>query len=117
MFKEGTGIRRAYIACGYTDLRYGVDGLASIIQYQFHLDPFDERTIFLFCGKRADRIKGLLWEGDGFVLLYKRLSNGKFQWPRSTEELRRMTMDQYHWLMNGYSIESSIHEAKIKNIL
>lgn len=74
MFKEGLGIKKAYIACGYTDLRYGVDGLAALIQYQFSLDPFDEGTMFLFCGRRADRIKGLLWEGDGFILLYKRLS-------------------------------------------
>ena len=78
MLKEGLGVRKIYIACGYTDLRYGVDGLASLIQYQFRLDPFDEGSLFLFCGRRADRIKALLWEGDGFVLLYKRLSEGKF---------------------------------------
>ena len=54
MFKEGLGIKKAYIACGYTDLRYGVDGLAALIQYQFSLDPFDEGTMFLFCGRRAD---------------------------------------------------------------
>ncbi len=43
MFKEGLGIKKAYIACGYTDLRYGVDGLAALIQYQFSLDPFDRK--------------------------------------------------------------------------
>ena len=107
MFKEGLGIKKAYIACGYTDLRYGVDGLAALVQYQFNLNPFDEGTIFLFCGKRSDRIKGLLWEGDGFLLLYKRLSNGKYQWPRTTDELRNMTMEQYQRLMTGFSIDSS----------
>ena len=64
-----------YIACGYTDLRRGIDGLASIVQSQFQLDPF-QKMLFLFCGRRQDRIKGLYWEGDGFLLLYKRLENG-----------------------------------------
>ena len=56
-----------YIACGYTDLRRGIDGLASIVQSQFQLDPF-QKMLFLFCGRRQDRIKGLYWEGDGFSL-------------------------------------------------
>lgn len=57
-----------YIACGYTDLRRGIDGLAAIVQQQFNLDPFTN-TLFLFCGRRRDRIKALYWEGNGFVLL------------------------------------------------
>ena len=96
--------QNVYLACGYTDLRYGIDGLAAIVQSRFHLDPFQKRTLFLFCGRRADRIKGLLWEGDGFLLLYKRLENGKFQWPRSTDDVLRMSSQQYRWLMEGLSI-------------
>jgi len=111
MFKEGCGVRKAYIACGYTDLRYGVDGLAALVQYQFDLNPFDEGTIFLFCGRKADRVKALLWEGDGFLLLYKRLANGRFQWPRSREELRCITAEQYRWLMTGFSIDPSIRRS------
>ena len=68
----------AYIATGYTDLRRGIDGLASTIKFQFDLDPFQKHILFLFCGKRTDRIKGLVWEGDGFLLLYKRLNIGGF---------------------------------------
>ena len=116
MFKDGLGIKKAYIACGYTDLRYGVDGLASLVQYQFDLNPFDEGTIFLFCGKKADRIKALLWEGDGFLLLYKRLANGRFRWPRSKEELRNITMEQYRWLMTGFSIDPSIRKSDARYI-
>lgn len=55
-----------YIACGYTDLRYGIDGLAATIQEKFELNPFSPHSIFLFCGRRNDRIKALVWEGDGF---------------------------------------------------
>ena len=93
-----------YIACGYTDLRRGIDGLASVVESQFHLDPFS-RTLFLFCGRRRDRLKALLWEEDGFLLMYKRLDNGGFQWPRSESEARLLTQEQYVWLMQGLSTE------------
>lgn len=89
-----------YIACGYTDLRRGIDGLAQIIQGQFQLDPFTN-TLFLFCGRRSDRIKGLYWDGNGFLLLYKRLEDGHFQWPRATDEAQAITPQQYRWLMEG----------------
>ena len=62
-----------FLATGFTDLRRGIDDLASIVQQQFELDPFSN-TLFLFCGRRRDRIKALYWEGDGFVLLYNGLS-------------------------------------------
>lgn len=114
MFKDGQGFKKVYIACGYTDLRYGVDGFAAIIKNQYQLDPYDQGTLFLFCGRRSDRIKGLLWEGDGFVLLYKRLSEGNYQWPRSVEDMRLMTMDQYQRLMSGFTIYSTINEVKLK---
>ena len=54
---------------------------------QFDLDPFS-KSLFMFCDKRRDRIKCLLWEGDGFVLLYRRLKNGRFRWPRNENEVR-----------------------------
>jgi transposase len=111
MYKDPSAFKKIYIACGYTDLRYGIDGLASTVQEVYHLDPFDEGTLFLFCGRKKDRIKGLLWEGDGFLLLYKRISDGRFMWPSSVQDLREMTADQYRRLMDGFSIESSIHSA------
>ena len=93
-----------YLAAGFTDLRRGIDGLAQTVQQQFQLNPF-QSMLFLFCGRRRDRIKALYWEGDGFVLLYKRLENGSFQWPRSGEEARQLSPQQYRWLMEGLSIE------------
>ena len=68
MLNDFTGADQVYIACGYTDLRKGIDGLARLVQQQFELDPFTN-TLFLFCGRRRDRIKGLYWEKDGFILL------------------------------------------------
>ena len=72
MLKDAAGIRRVVIACGYVDLRKGIDGLSMIIGDRYHQNPFEKGTLFLFCGRRSDRIKGLLWMGDGFLLLYKR---------------------------------------------
>ena len=79
-----------YLVTGYTDLRQGIDGLAAVIQGKFTLNPYS-RALFLFCGRRRDRIKGLVWEGDGFLLLYKRLDNGAFQWPRNEMEVKLLT--------------------------
>ena len=70
MLTDLNGAERVYIACGYTDIRRGIDGLAALVQQQFHLDPFSN-TQFLFCGRRRDRIKVLYWEGNRFVLLYR----------------------------------------------
>lgn len=112
MLNDAKGFKKVYIACGRTDLRYGIDGLAMVIQNQFHLNPFDEGTLFLFCGTKSDRIKGLLWEGDGFVLLIKRLENGRYQWPRSTQELREMNQQQFEWLMQGLTIEPTIKKSQ-----
>ena len=93
-----------YIACGYTDLRRGIDGLASMVHTQFQMDPF-QTALFLFCGRNRNRMKALLWEGDGFILLYKRLENGTFKWPRNEAELKPITWQQFRWLMEGLQIE------------
>lgn len=104
MLNDASGFHKIYVANGYTDLRRGMEGLANIIRFRFHLDPYDRNTLFLFCGKRTDRIKGLLWEGDGFLLLYKRLDTGAFNWPRNSEEALSITPDQYAMLMQGLEI-------------
>lgn len=78
MLNDASGFRKVYIACGFADLRRGIDGLTALIRFNFHLDPYDKDTLFLFCGRKNDRIKGLLWEGDGFLLLYKRISDDGF---------------------------------------
>lgn len=117
MLNDAAGFNQIYIACGYTDLRRGIDGLAGIVQNQFELNPF-QNILFLFCGRRTDRIKGLLWENDGFLLLYKRLENGKFQWPRSEAEARAITPQQFRWLTEGLSIEPKkvVHKTHPKRI-
>lgn len=94
-------LRQFYIRYGYTDMRKQIDGLAALIQSQVEME---EGVLFLFCGRKADRMKGLFWDGTGYVLVYKRLSNSRFQWPRNAEDLKRITPQEYRWLMEGLSI-------------
>jgi transposase len=96
--------KQIYLACGYTDMRKSIDGLAELVHRQFSINPMSE-CLFLFCGRKSDRIKALLWEGDGFVLLYKRLERGRFQWPRSESEVRLITSQQLRWLTEGLAVE------------
>ena len=104
MLNDAQGFSRVFIATGYSDMRKGIDGLANIIKFQFNLDPFQKDILFLFCGRRTDRLKGLVWEGDGFLLLYKRLNVGRFSWPRTPAEAMEITPEQYGMLMQGLEI-------------
>lgn len=92
-----------YLACGHTDMRKSINGLASLVKNHFKKNPF-QPTLFLFCGRRKDRIKGLLWDGTGFLLLYKRLEKGKYQWPNKPGDLIEITDKQLRWLTEGLTI-------------
>ena len=105
-----------YIACGYTDMRKGVDGLAALVSEAFGLDPLSG-SVFLFCGRSNTRLKALFWEGDGFLLLYKRLeSGGRFQWPRKESEARLITPQQLRWLLEGLSIDQPKAVQKVDSV-
>ena len=108
MLYEARDITKIFIACGYTDLRRGIEGLAQIVEGQYHLDPFEKNVLFLFCGRKSDRIKALVWEGDGFLLLYKRTVDGRFRWPRKSSDLRDLTPEQLTRLLDGFTIDPGI---------
>lgn len=108
MLREAYGIKKIILKPGKTDLRLGIDKLAAMLQVKYGLDPLEEGALYLFCGNRRDRIKGLVYEGDGFVLLTKRLSTGGFEWPRSTGEALELSQEDYARLMDGYTVESSV---------
>lgn len=81
------------------------------------MEPLEEGTLFLFCGNKKDRIKGLIFEGIGFCIFTLRLSNGRFRWPKTPAEARDITFEQYMRLLDGYTIDPSIkryrkHEEK-----
>ncbi|MDE7282438.1 MAG: IS66 family insertion sequence element accessory protein TnpB [Lachnospiraceae bacterium] len=111
MLNDAACFSWVYIVCGYTDLRSGIDTLASIVGQKTGRRPYAPDTLYLFCGRRSDRIKGLVWERDGFLLLYKRLEQGRFIWPRNEAEVKSLTAQQFRWLMEGLTIEpkKSVH--------
>lgn len=100
-----------YIVCGRTDMRLGIDSLAAIIESRYHLPLFAPETLFLFCGRRPNKIKGLIWEGDGFLLFTKRIECGCFSWPRTSDEARAISPIQFEWLMKGFSIDPLIRDV------
>ena len=117
MLAEAAGVKRIILACGRTDLRKGIDGLAQLIGTKYDLNPFEKDVLFLFCGCRTDRIKGLLWEGTGFLLLYKRFEAGRLSWPRNTQEAADLTEEQYKYLMMGLNpLDPKIKDVNPKNI-
>lgn len=102
MLGDISKVDHIYIRTGYTDMRKQLDGLIDIIKYNFKLDPYSN-SVFLFCGRRADRIKAVHYEGDGFCLMYKRFENGRLKWPRNGEEVRLLSAQQLRWLLEGLS--------------
>lgn len=104
-------IKGIYLVCGKTDLRRGIDGLVAVVMNQFQLDPYS-KSLYLFCGTRKDRFKALYWDGDGFLLLYKRIENGRLQWPTNTNEVKKLRFKQLERLLSGWALESSIRQIK-----
>ena len=117
MLYEANGIKKFVIATGYTDMRRGIDGLCQIIESQYKLNPFEKDVLFLFCGRRSDRIKALLWEGSGFLLLYKRLESGSLCWPRNPGEAAQISKNQYRLLLKGLNpIHPKVREVEPRRV-
>lgn len=95
---------RVWLAPGPTDMRKSIDGLAAIVKHEMQLDPL-EPAVFVFCGRRRDRIKLLYWDVNGFWLLYKRLESGRFRWPAAGTESALLTRRQLAWLLDGLQVE------------
>ena len=108
MLRELAGIKRIVIVTGRTDLRRGIPGLSALISLNYGRDPLEAGKLFLFCGNRRDRIKGLVLEEDGWLMLVKHVSNGVYQWPRNKEEARDITPEQFRMLMDGFTLEGTI---------
>lgn len=105
MLADVSGVDAIYIVCGRTDMRKSIDGLCAVIQDYFPEAP-DSHALYLFCGRKCDRIKAIIKEPDGVVLIYKRLTaQGSYRWPRNQSEVRNLTWREFDWLMSGLDIE------------
>ncbi len=99
MIGPGTGVR-VYLACGVTDMRKGIDGLAAKAQEVLRQDPCSG-AVFAFRGRRGDRLKLLTWDGQGFCLYYKVLEKGRFPRPSPADGAARLTAAQLAMLWEG----------------
>lgn len=111
--QNGLSFSKVVVLIGRCDLRKGIDGLSAMVRLRYNRDPLEKDTLFLFCGTRKDRLKGILWLGDRFVLLYIRLVEGSFQWPRSEEEARNLSSEEFMRLMDGFAIDPSVGKKRI----
>jgi transposase len=91
---------RIYVATQPVDFRKGLDGLAAVAKEVLKLDPFSG-VAFIFRAKRADRVKILIWDGSGLILIYKRLEEGKFRWPRIEDGVMKLSPAQLSALFEG----------------
>lgn len=94
------GDLKIYMATRPVDFRRGLDGLAATVQEVLGLDPY-VGAAFVFRAKRADRIKILVWDGTGLVLVYKRLEGSKFVWPQVRDGVMRMSPAMFAALFEG----------------
>ena len=96
---------KIYLVNGRTDMRKGIDGLVAVIAELEGMNVFNEQALFLFCGGKKDRYKALIWEKDGFMLLYKRIESGRLQWPKEKEDrIEKLSVQQLRWLLEGLSV-------------
>jgi transposase len=91
---------RIWLAAGATDMRRGFDGLASLVQQRLGADLFSGH-LFIFRGRRGDRVKLLWWDGDGLCLLAKRLERGRFVWPQAADGAVHLSAAQLSMLLEG----------------
>lgn len=113
------GDKAVYLCCGHTDMRKSINGLMTLVQQSFSLDPFSD-ALFVFCNRSRDRLKILEWDGDGFWLYFKRLERGHFRWP-TEGNTRTMTLDgeELSCLIDGARLEKKLGRKevfKLKNI-
>ena len=100
-FDEGL---KVYLHRDAVDFRKSINGLAALVEQAMGLDPF-AAAVYVFRNRRADRIKILGWDHNGFWLLFKRLEQDRFAWPRQAA-VATLSVEQLHWLLQGIDIEA-----------
>jgi transposase len=105
--------KRVYLACGATDMRKQINGLVTIVETSFKLNPFDG-ALFVFCNRNRDKVKILEWDGDGFWLYFKRLERGRFRWPRPGDDATMsLTGEELSYLLGGTRVELKLKRSEV----
>jgi len=106
-FAPGT---KVHLACQPVDMRKGMDGLSAQVGMMMKLDPFCGH-LFVFRGKRSDRVKIIYWDGTGLCLLSKRHEHGRFVWPRVLGECLELSAGQLTLLLEGIDWRGTMRVA------
>ena len=96
-------LTQVYVYRDPIDFRKGHRGLSAIVEQELGHSPFSG-MLYVFGNRDRSKIKCLFWEDNGFVLYYKALSEDKFHWPQSHDELLILSGEQLNWLLDGYDI-------------
>lgn len=94
---------RIYLASQPVDMRKGFDGLSAIVAEVWKKDPLSGH-LFVFVGKRRDRVKVLFWDQGGYALYYKRLERGRFQMPNTSGRHVSLDAAQLSMLLGGIDL-------------
>ena len=92
--------RAGLLAVEPVDMRMGIDGLSLQIQQALGRSPCDG-TAYAFRNRSGNRIKLLVWDGTGVWLCVRRLHQGRFTWPRSTDAVCTLSAAEWQWLIQG----------------
>ena len=95
---------RVYLAAGPTDMRKGYNGLAELARDRLESDPLSGH-LYVFCNRRKDRIKVLVWDGSGLWLCGKRLQKGRFSWPEGGAGKVQLNQEELALLVGGIELE------------
>ena len=105
-------LSKVYLHLKPVDFRKGFLGLSAIVECELGHNPF-EGYLYAFTNRHKNKIKCLFWDNTGFVLYYKSLSEEKFKWPNSENELINITGQQINWLLDGYDISTMKPHKKL----
>lgn len=104
---------RIFISIIPIDMRRGIDGLAVLIAEQLQSNPQD-KLLFLFCNRSHNKVKGLYWDRNGFILIYKRLERKKFYIPKQFNDHKlEITHEQLNWLLAGFDFMNLMHYPEL----
>jgi transposase len=113
MMRPADDFPRVYLCRETVDMRKSMNGLSVLVESVLDLNPFDPH-LFAFCNRRRDKIKILYWEGNGFVLWYKRLERERFYWPNDPgAEALTLTGRELNWLLDGVDLSKVTRHRRL----
>jgi transposase len=105
--------KTVFLCCEHTDMRKSINGLTSIVQDSFELNPFTG-ALFVFCNRKRDRLKILEWDTDGFWLYFKRLEKGHFRWPQPGDSpTMTLSGEELNVLLGGVRVELKLKRNEV----